>query len=108
MPAESAADRLAFLNPDDFGAEATYTPVGGAAVEGIVGIFDRPHLSRDFGDEGVPLSMAAPRFICRSADLPGAASSGDVGDTLQVSGVTYRVNELQPDGAGMTVITLAA
>lgn len=108
MPAETATDRLTFLGADDFGAEAIYTPVGGAAVPGIAGIFDRPHVSRDFGGVGGPISTAAPTFICRSADLPAAAVGGDAGDTLTVDAVVYRVADLAPDGTGFTVIMLAA
>jgi hypothetical protein len=51
MPVESATDRLAFLSADEFGEAATYTPAGGSAVPGIVGIFDDPFLSVGIGGD---------------------------------------------------------
>lgn len=106
MTVESAADRLAFLNVDDFGVEATYTPAGDAAVPAIVGIFNDPHLS--VAMDHVNVSDSTPTFTCRSADLPGAAAGGDSGDRLIVDGVTYSVTDLQPDGTGITIIILGA
>lgn len=113
MPVESSDDRVAFLSEDDFGEEATYTPYGLAAVSGIAGIFDDPSLSVAMG-EGAGVMDARPTYLCRSDDLPGTARGGDVGDTLALAltdthpAVTYKVIDLQPDGQGMTLITLGA
>jgi hypothetical protein len=113
MPVESAADRLSFLDADEFGEEATYTLAGGGATPGIPGILNDPHLSVLAGD-GVEVCDSQPTLLCRSADLPGAAAGGDAGDTLAVAAtavhgaVTYRVAELRPDGQGFTLIVLAA
>lgn len=104
MPVESAADRLTFLDADEFGVEASYTPSGGVNAA-ITGIFNDPHLEVIVGD-AAPVADSQPTFTCRSADLPAAAAGGDAGDTLAVDGITYQVADLQPDGTGMTVITL--
>ncbi len=106
MAVESADDRLAFLSADEFGDEATYTLAGGGVTSGIAGIFDNPHLELQF--ETAPVSGRRPSFLCRSADLPGGAADGDVGDMIAVRGATYRVLDLQPDAQGMTLITLGA
>lgn len=103
MPAESAADRSAFLSTDDFGDEAAYTPSGGSPVM-LTGILNSPHLNVQLND--VPVSDSAPTFLCRSADLPNGARGGDAGDTLAIGSTTYRVTDLQPDGTGMTLLTL--
>lgn len=113
MPVESAADRLLFVSPDDFGELATYTPTGGAAVPAIAGIFNDPHISVQNGIE-VSASDSMPTFLCRAADLPAAAAGGDAGDTLALAAnelhaaVTYRVIDLQPDGTGLVLLTLGA
>ena len=113
MPVESAADRLSFVSPDEFGEAATYTPAGGAATPGIAGIFNDGQFSAFVGDRGA-VSDSQPSFTCRSADLPVGAAGGDVGDTLALAAsnthppLTFRVVDLQPDGAGITTILLGA
>lgn len=111
MTVESGADRLAFFSPDDFGELGTYTPIGGAAVPAIAGIFNDPHLLVQTGS-GAPASDSQPTFLCRAADLPAAAAGGDAGDTLALAAsalhqaVTYRVADLQPDGTGLVLLIL--
>lgn len=108
MPAETAADRLAFLSADEFGATATYTPAGGAAAPDIAGQFDDPFLAVA-GAEVAGTADRRPTFFCRAEDLPGAAAGGDAGDTLAIDGgATYRVIGIEPDGTGMALLTLGA
>jgi len=106
MPVESAADRLSYLDADEFGVEATYTPAGevGAAVAGI---YDGPTIVRDLG-ESAPMIDSKSTFLCRTADLPASAAGGSAGDTLLIGATTWNVLDLQPDGQGMTLITLGA
>lgn len=106
MAIESATDRLTFLDTDDFGVEATYTPSGGVGTD-LTGIYDGPTVQRDFG-EAISMIGAHPTFLCRTADVPAGAAGGDAGDTLTIGAVTWRVTDLQPDSQGMTLIGLAA
>jgi len=102
MPVESADDRAVFVN--DFGVVASYTPIGGAAVD-VPGVFDRSTIDVALD---VPVVDRAPWFICRDDDLPDAAED-DAGDTLAIAGEgTFAVAELRPDGTGFTRIRLAA
>ncbi len=110
MPIETAADRLAFLSVDEFGAEGSYAPSGGGGSPVIAGIFDRPSISADLNQ--VATIDARPTFCCRAADLP-AAADGDAGDQLGVTaeGVfvgTFEVVSIEPDGQGMALLRLGA
>ena len=99
MPIESEADRAIFLDPEDFGALATYQPAAGSTAS-IAGLVDKP-ASRAFPDPGV--ASSSPRFTCRAADLPAAAKRGD---TLTVAGTDYLVQVIDRDGTGMATLTL--
>lgn len=102
MAVESAADRLVFLDVDEFGIEATYTPVSGGGSTTIRGIFDNEYMTAEGDPAGAATRM--PRFLCREADL---TSNGKEGDTLVVDGVTYKVkSEPHSDGTGMTILWL--
>lgn len=101
MPVETAADRAAFVNPDEFGVTAQYTVQGGSA-ESVDGQF----LSEDdvlpFGEIGV--TSASPEFHCATSTLPAGA---DEGDMIVIKGKTYLVAaEIRDDGEGMSVLTL--
>jgi hypothetical protein len=100
MAVESAADRAIFVNVDDFGTAATYTPAGGAGST-VNGIFDNDFVEVDAGG-GVAVALQQPRFHCRTADVSSAAE----GDALVVSGVNYTVRIVQDDGTGMTMMVL--
>lgn len=101
MSAESAADRAALLDTDDFATAATYTLAAGGDTA-LNGIFDNGYLA-----VGVPadldISATQPQFLCRTADLPSSAAQDD---TITVDSVTWRVRELQPDGTGLTSLVL--
>lgn len=113
MAVETDAERLAFLNPDEFGGTALYTPKRGGGPRTIAGIFDAP--ASDWNpnrwpgghpiamQEGAHIVSTAPTFECRTSDL---VSGGRRGDTLVIDGATYRVFKRSPDGTGMTVLTL--
>ena len=109
-PVESSDDRLAFLNTEEYAEEAIYTPAGGSGVSIQGGILNDPHFEVQTAD--IPLSDGQPTFLCRSEDVPVAASGGDAGDTLALAetdthpAATYRVLDLQPDGTGMTLLSL--
>jgi hypothetical protein len=82
-------DLTVFLNTGDFAIAATYD--GSTTVNGI---FDAEYADA-FGVAGT-----SPAFTCRAADIPAAG----VGNTLVVSGVTYRIRNRMPQDDGAVVI----
>src|SRR5882724_3538034 len=107
MPIESASDRAVFVNPDEFGATAVYTPAGGVASPPIAGQFDDPSRMASL-DNAVVSVDARPSFYCAAEDLPGTAV-GDAGDRLAIDGgATFEVTSIEPDGRGMALLTLGA
>ena len=102
MAIDNDTIRSIFLNTDDFGQTATYTPKGGSAST-INGILDKESEDIEGGGEvGVIYSITT--FTCRTSDC----SSAGFGDSLATGGTTYTVREVRPDGNGMTVLTLEA
>ena len=100
MAVETADDRAIFVNVDDFGVAASYTPAGGVAAT-VNGIFDNDFIEADAGG-GVTFALQQPRFHCRTADVSSAAE----GDALVVGGVNYTIRVVQDDGTGMTILVL--
>jgi len=100
MAVESATDRAVFVDVDDFGTAATYTPSGGSAAT-VNGIFDNEFIEVDAGG-GVGVALVQPRFHCRTADVSSAAE----GDAITIDSVAYTVRIVQDDGTGMTVLIL--
>jgi hypothetical protein len=105
MPIESAADRAAFVNPDEFGVMLRYL-VPGRASAFIAGVLDMPTRDVLAGDIGVSAS-GAPRVLIRAADLPKTAAPGEnTPDRVMLDGVTYEPRLAEPDGTGMLTLTL--
>jgi len=100
MAVETADDRAIFLNTDDFGVAASYTPAGGSATT-VNGIFDNEYFETDAGGE-VAFALQQPMFHCRTADVASAAE----GDAITISGTDYIVRNVRPDGTGMTMLML--
>lgn len=88
-------DLTPFFDTDDFAVAATYN--GSTTVNGI---FDNGFASVGAGP-GVEGSL--PSFTCRAADVSSAAH----GDTLVISGTTYSVVGVHPDGTGVMVLALS-
>lgn len=88
---------MAFLDTTaffaDFGLTAT---VGGASVRGM---FDAAY-QEAFGLVG----GSRPVFKAATADV----SSASRGTAVVISGTSYTVGEVQPDGTGMTLLVLDA
>ena len=102
MPVESAADRLTFLDTDEFGISATYTlSAGGAST--VQGIFDAEFREVVADEFGVGVGVHPPGFTMREADLP--SGYGD-GDSLTVDAVVYTIRAHEKDGTGMVVMRL--
>ena len=109
MPVESADDRAAFFNDDEFGVAATYTPNGGAA-SAVTGIFDQPTFMEALGERAMTQDTRTT-FVCQEDDLPAAAAA-DSDDVLAlthpVSGevLSFIVATIEPDGQGMALLSL--
>jgi hypothetical protein len=113
MPVETDEDRLAFINPDEFGVVASYTSrEPGALPTPINGQFDAEgsnwNPNRWNGTEyqmqnGAHMESEGPTFLCRTSDLNKGGRQRDV---LVISEVTYRVEGKKPDGTGFTVLLL--
>lgn len=101
MAVETAADRDVFVNPEEFGVTATYTPGVGSPVS-VNGIFDSDYFAAEIG-AGVAVEGARLRFLCPSEDLPGGAAHGD---SIVIAAVTYKVREIHPDGTGFTELVI--
>jgi len=97
MAVESAADRLEFLDVDEFGVTATYD---GAST--IQGIFDKDYIELLQGEVGI--ASTGPQMLCRSSDVSGVVQ----GKAVVVGGVSYTVKGIEPDGTGMTLLLLEA
>jgi hypothetical protein len=112
MAIEDDCDRLAFLNPEEFGAVAYYTSVKTGASKTIHGIFDRE--GADFNpnrwngteyqlQDGAHVATSGPTFLCRTSDLE---SGGRKKDKLVINGEAFTLFEKKPDGTGFTVLIL--
>lgn len=110
MPVETAADRAAFLDAEEFGVEATYA-VSGGATGTVAGIFDDPTTFADIGDRASSQD-SRPTFYCREADLPAGAAGGN-DDTMSLThpvslgALTFKVLTIEPDGQGMALLAMA-
>jgi hypothetical protein len=93
-------DLGAFFDTDDFGTAATWFSGGIGSGAEVFGIFSNGFASPGLG----PLAAADAEitFRCAAADVTGVAR----GDTLKVSGTTYRLVEPRPDGTGLVLLVL--
>jgi hypothetical protein len=103
-PVEGAAERQVFTNPVEFGVSVAY----GAAT--IPGVLSSEYFAAEVGAL-LPVEGGRYRLEVASADLPALAAHGD---TITVASYvedpsragSYKVREIQPDGAGMTVLVI--
>ena len=102
MAAESAADRLAFLDTTEFGISATYTLAAGGSST-VQGIFDKEFREVVENEFGVGVATHPAGFTMREADLPGGYGDGD---TMLVNAVTYTIRAHELDGTGMVSLRL--
>ncbi len=98
MAVEDDAMRLDFLT--DFGVtDATFTDVSAGSSSTITALLQTDYLLEDTGGE-VEVETATPIITARTSDLPSIKK----GDTIVISGTTYTVVEVRPDGEGMTKV----
>lgn len=100
MGVETDTIRSIYLNTNDYGQEATYTPSGGSGST-INGLLDKESDDIESGGE-VGVVYSTTTFTCRTSDV----SSASFGDSLVTDSVTYTVRKVEPDNNGMTVLTL--
>lgn len=65
----------------------------------VCGILDLAYVS---AGAGLGMSSTAPAFILPSSSVPASP----VGQLLVVDGVTYAIALVEPDGTGVTTLTL--
>lgn len=99
MGVETAADRAAFFNLNDWAVEGRYRNRGRTFK--IVGIFDNPFVAVDVAE--APFTSSVPTFHVATAALPCRIENGD---TLFVNDSPYVVRDFQHDGTGVTVLRL--
>lgn len=99
MATESSADRLVFLNTDEFGIEVTLFP-NTLSERTIKGIYDSEHFEIDNGLSVI--SSAEPQLQVRTEDVTDVTQDS----ALTANGVSYTVADVQPDGTGMTILRL--
>ncbi len=85
----------------DFAVDAVYTPQGGSAST-IKVIFNNEYAAA-MSSIGVGIEGALPEAVCKTSDVTNAKHS----DTLTVGSTTYHVLNVQPDGTGITILTLS-
>ena len=94
-------DLEAFFDTDAFAQMATYMRIGFPSAQ-IPVIFDSEYsVSEGIGEPGI--GVASPQVLCRTADVENAFR----GDTLAVGGTTYYIQEVRPDGTGITTLILS-
>lgn len=65
------------------------------------GIFDDAFVDAQTGE--TILDTTAPRLTCIASDVAGVPREA----TVTVRGISYSVTQIQPDGTGFAVVTLA-
>ena len=98
MAVETDTERTILLK--DFGVLAAYTADGANPVN-IMVVFDEPYIGLDAGGQ-VTVESQTPTALCRSSDV----SNADHAATIVISGTTYNVVGVQPDGTGFTILAL--
>lgn len=101
MSVESDADRLEFLDVDEFGISLSL--VLGSPVTEISGIFDDAHFEIDNGISVI--SSSEPMAHVRTSDVTGSPSVLQ-GTTVIIAGDSYSVTDIEPDGTGMTLLKM--
>jgi hypothetical protein len=84
-------DQAVFFSTAEFASTATLNGVA------VVGILDQPYAQVLDG-----IATSEPMFTLPTAQATSAAQ----GQTLVVSGITYRVRSVQGDGTGTTGVTM--
>lgn len=104
MPVESAEDRAAFLDLEEFAHLVTVTPANGDPVRQFSAIFEPEGFALELSD-GLRAATARPQLFGLAEDLEALAT----GDTIAVGGFpgTYEVADpATADGTGFATLNL--
>lgn len=92
MAVESAADRAALLDTDEFGVTAT------------IGANTFPCINDQEYVEALGVSSQHPVALCDKSVAVTAGAA--VGATVTISSQAYIIRDIQPDGTGLAVLIL--
>lgn len=91
-------DLSVFFSTDDFAVTAT---VGAASVSVI---FDREHVEA-MGGFGGGIDATQPTALLKTSDVTARSIARNT--AIVISGTTYYVQSLRPDGTGLTLLALS-
>lgn len=95
------ADSVMKTCVDTFTTAATYLPFGGSPIA-INTVFNAPFIE-GIALDGAPVQTRLYRLGVRKADLPAYPSRKD---KVTIGAITYRVDEVRPDGDAGFVLLL--
>jgi len=102
MAIETDTQRAIYFDTDDFGTSATFTDVSAGTSSTVNGMFDKDS-QEIVGMSDVGIMEDVPTFHCVTTDV----SSAIFDDTLLIDSTTYKIKKIEPDGTGMTKLTLS-
>ena len=102
MAVETDTQRAIYFDTDDFGTSATFTDVSAGTSSTVKGMFDKDS-QEIVGMSDVGIMEDVPTFHCVTTDV----SSANFDDTLVIDSTTYKIKKIEPDGTGMTKLTLS-
>ncbi|ATE84723.1 hypothetical protein B9J07_25575 [Sinorhizobium sp. LM21] len=107
MAIETDADRLLFLDEDEFGASIVWTSASGTKPPSSC-IFDDTFVALGAGELDLTQEGGRVSVTMRTRDVPGDAEHEDgvVVSSEILGSKSFRVVEFQPDGTGMTIVRL--
>lgn len=88
-------DLSVFFSIDEFADVAT---INGSTVNGI---FKKPH-QMDVTESPFGWSSTGYMFVCQSSEVANVSQS----DTVAINSVSYKVQDIQSDGTGVTALLL--
>ena len=102
MAIETDTQRAIYFDTDEFGTSATFIDVSAGTSSTVKGMFDKDS-QEIIGMSDVGVMEDVPTFHCVTTDV----SSAVFDDTLVISSTTYKIKKIEPDGTGMTKLTLS-
>jgi len=94
MAVENANDLAGFFDPSEHGEVAT---IGASTINGIFS---------DEYSEILDVSGSVPVFTCITSELDEISPVVTAGTAIVIKSVNYTIEVLQPDGTGVTRLTL--